>query len=79
LIGLVRRLRRWLAGGDETAAAGEFQVGTAESPTDNDTTRKTTIDDAEATSLRAIKLPEKERDALNADERDTRNADEREP
>jgi len=60
-MGLVGRLRRWISGGDEPATAGKNP---------DETDGKTTIEDAEATSLRAIKLPDAERDALDADERE---------
>ncbi|MFB6292678.1 MAG: hypothetical protein ABEH60_00260 [Halonotius sp.] len=63
-MGIVSDLQRLLAGNaaDENDAAA---------PEDDDSDAKTTIDDAEATSLRAIKLPDEERDALDAEDRDS--------
>ena len=60
-MGVLDRLRQWITGDDERARNDE--------PTEN-TADRTTIEDAEATSLRAIKLPDTERDALDADERE---------
>lgn len=60
-MGLLDRLRGWITDNDEQAASPE--------PTENPADR-ITIDDAEATSLRAIKLPDKERNGLDADERE---------
>lgn len=60
-MGLLGRLRRKIAGDDETATAVEPPAETAE---------QTTIDDAAATSLRAIKLPESERQEIDAEERE---------
>ncbi|RJX43461.1 hypothetical protein DM826_05900 [Halonotius aquaticus] len=58
-----RKLRRWLANNVDT----EVEPATADSA---DSDAKTTIDDPEATSLRAIKLPDSERAARDAEERE---------
>ncbi|TQQ78861.1 hypothetical protein [Halonotius roseus] len=60
-MGLLDRLRGWITDNDEQATSPEL----TENPAD-----RTTIDDAEATSLRAIKLPDKERNGIDADERE---------
>jgi len=61
LMGLFDRFRGWVTGDDEPATGPESAENLAD---------RITIDDAEATSLRAIKLPDQERNGLNADERD---------
>jgi len=68
-MGLQKSVRRWLVGNADQVhdAADEREAATVDSA---DSDAKTTIEDAEATSLRAIKLPATERDALDADERD---------
>ncbi|RJX49626.1 hypothetical protein DP106_07745 [Halonotius pteroides] len=58
-----RKLRRWLANNIDT----EAKSATADSA---DSDAQTTIDDPEATSLRAIKLPDSEREACDAEERE---------
>ena len=60
-MGLFDRLRRLITGDDEQATSPE--------PTENPA-KRITIDDAEATSLRAIKLPDAERNGLDADARE---------
>ncbi len=58
-----KKLRRWLANNIDT----EAESATADSA---DSDAQTTIDDPEATSLRAIKLPDSEREARDAEERE---------
>ena len=58
-----RKLRRWLANNIDT----EVESPTA---TSADSDAQTTIDDPEATSLRAIKLPDSEREACDVEERE---------
>jgi len=60
---LVKWMRRWLT----TNSATEAEPTTADSA---DSDAQTTIDDPEATSLRAIKLPDSERAARDAEERE---------
>jgi hypothetical protein len=55
-MGLVTDLQRWLAG------VGDDGDDNTPAPDSTDSDASTTIDDAEATSLRAIKLPAEERD-----------------
>ncbi|ESS10098.1 MAG: hypothetical protein A07HN63_00062 [uncultured archaeon A07HN63] len=62
-MGLLERLRRMLV--DD---AGEERAPRAREPADSDT--NTTIEDAEATSLRAIKLPSSERETVDATDRE---------
>ena len=61
-MGLLGRLRRMLAGD-----AGEARTPRARESADSDA--NTTIEDAEATSLRAIKLPDSERETIDATDR----------
>ena len=56
-------VRRWLTSSSDT----EVESAT---PNAADSDAQTTIDDAEATSLRAIKLPDSEREARDAEERE---------
>jgi len=60
-MGLVERLRRWFAD-DETRAPRARESA--------DSDANTTIEDAEATSLRAIKLPDSERKRIDATDRE---------
>ena len=60
-MGVFDRLRGWITGDDEHATSPE--------PTENPADR-ITLDDAEATSIRAIKLSDKELNGLDADERE---------
>ena len=59
-MGLVERLRRWFA--DDEARAPRARESA-------DSDANTTIEDAEATSLRAIKLPDSERKRIDATDR----------
>jgi hypothetical protein len=59
---IVATLQRLLAGDAHDEETTDADPG--------DSDPKTTIDDAEATSLRAIKLPDAEREALDAEDRD---------
>ena len=65
-MGLLDRLREWIVGDDDQRVQESRE---AAEPT-AETADRTSIADAEATSLRAIKLPDAERDALDADERE---------
>ncbi|ERH07654.1 MAG: hypothetical protein J07HN4v3_00016 [Halonotius sp. J07HN4] len=62
-MGLLERLRRMLV--DD---AGEERAPGTREPADSDT--NTTIEDAEATSLRAIKLSNSERETVDATDRE---------
>jgi len=57
-MGIVSNLQRLLAGDEEPTDVEAYSDA------------KTTIEDPEATSLRAIKLTNEEQDALDADERE---------
>jgi len=61
-MGLLGRLRRWLVGDADAERAPRARESA-------DSDANTTIEDAEATSLRAIKLPDTERDELDAEDR----------
>jgi hypothetical protein len=83
-MGVLNRLRRWIARGDSGRQAlssaedsdresravrdsGGSRKNEADTSRNNETT---TIEDAAATSLRAIKLTDSEREALDAENRD---------
>ncbi|TQQ79253.1 hypothetical protein EGH24_11515 [Halonotius terrestris] len=68
-MGLRAKLQRWLADNAEKVGDADEGAETA-APDPAASDAKTTIKDAEATSLRAIKLPDEEREALDADERE---------
>ncbi len=75
-MGVLSRLRRWLTRSDTdsrsaTRADTRDREGGAEAASEDSPNGETTrIEDAAATSLRAIKLPDSERETLDAESRD---------